>query len=394
MAQSDNIETIVQVGFDRVHHELQTGKNFLASLFTSGESYRQRKKFYDYMGKLEAGDISETAVFRINPSVAGTRAGSRGNATPAKQFNDWRRRELNTLAAQLHIEAARAEAQTVNLSVEQLLAKRGESMKAAMERKAIEHIIALITGGYRENPNLLTGTPQATLLPFQPSQRVLAPVTGTAGNATLTQLSPRDFFVMNSILDNAFGVDPEMMGGMRPELDKVKRVCICSNSWWASFQYHNFEQRGNKDFFGKDLLMKGYSVFLTNAGTLFVPIPDEFLPVGDSLSTRKIIGSSQTLLDAGRRIALRQGPAGVNAVTGAALTDRGLHRLIFLNPKVFELKKPINLQVPKIEYRDKDSSFEKGCYAEWSTSGIRHYDEAVFEIYAPDYTGQRAVQLT
>ena len=32
-------------------------------------------------------------------------------------------------------------------------------MKAAMERKAIEHIIALITGGYRENPNLLTGPP-------------------------------------------------------------------------------------------------------------------------------------------------------------------------------------------------------------------------------------------
>ena len=53
MAQSDNIETIVQVGFDRVHHELQTGKNFLASLFTSGESYRQRKKILRLYG--EAG---------------------------------------------------------------------------------------------------------------------------------------------------------------------------------------------------------------------------------------------------------------------------------------------------------------------------------------------------
>lgn len=388
MAQSPNIETVAKESFDKIHHELQTGKNFLASLFTKEDSYKDRQKYYDYLGKIEAQDITEADIFNANRAPDANRAGSRGRATPVKQHFQYRRRDLATLAASLHIEAVRAEAQNVGMSVDGLLNLKSEALEAAMERKAMEQILGLLTGSYRENPNRLTGT-AATVIPFQETQRLYPLIEGTT-TLSMKQLTPRDFFIFNAILDNSFGVNPQHMGGMRKELDSVKRIAICSNTWWAAFQYHNFEQGANRDFYGKDLQMGGYSLFLTRAGTMFVPIPDEFMP--KSTDTQKIASATVATRAPQRVIGVLRGVD--TPPTGAAATRSGLNRIIFCNPKVFQLKKPLNLDVPPIKYRDKDSSFEKGCYTEWATSGIRHYDEGVFEIYAPDYDNQTINRVT
>ena len=219
----------------------------------------------------------------------------------------------------------------------------------------------------------------------------------------MAQLTQKELFHLNANIDNMFGVDPKKMHGMRPELDKVKRVWIMSNSAWADFQHHNFEVRGHKDFFGKDIQLGGYGTFRNFQDTMVVCVPDEFLPIIDA-ATSTTIGRLAAVTEAARVVAngrrqlqvqAHDATTGLASLTsGAAANSVGLHQTIFMNPRVFSIHVPENLQVPKVRYDDKDNSFEESCYALQTVSGIRRFDQGVCRVLIPQVDGQPLTQFT
>ena len=152
MAQSSDINTAVKVGFDRIQHELQTSKDIISGLFINQGTYRVRKFYMDFMGKYETDRVAN--VFNVPAAGDPARGGSKGRATPARKFNLWRRRELASLADDLHIETLRAEAQTVALPQKQLMSMRVEAVEAAFKRASMRRILDLIVTPHQENPKL------------------------------------------------------------------------------------------------------------------------------------------------------------------------------------------------------------------------------------------------
>ena len=423
MAQVDDIQIAAKLAYSKVEHEFGVKGDLLQNIFTHPDVYSTATKYIDFIGKVPPVHDLDGVNLRdqnaIGPTDPAVRAGSRGEATIARSQPLWRRRQVKSFKSRIHLEAMRAEAQTLGLEGDAFTQLISNAASYAIRDAKLGHIIELLLTSYNETQS--AANPALADLSFPLSNQVVsnfaAGLNGAgAGNRALRAFSMENIFELNALIDNAVEIPKDQGALLRPGLEKIKRVCIIGHTGWSDFLRENFGSKklinqhtdgtGNQrnyDWYDHDkrgrkndldmVNIKGYGMYPMVDGTVFITVPDYYLvpysvnavtndPGGAGVTeglpyikTRQLLWSDAASVRIKRGQTLSTGTQGIS--------NEGLNRAIILSARAFSLHKPKHLGVPGEIYADKDSSFEKSVYMEAVTAGIRRYDEPVFHVFFP-----------
>ena len=256
------------------------------------------------------------------------------------------------------------------------------------------------------------------------------------------------FFGMCATIDNFLGrsATSKAGGNESMSIEDVAGVVIMSNSAWANFIAAQSAILGNKFTFGRPIYISGYGEFMMIQKYAVVTVPDEgeqgssFQKIGGAdhavygqtegglakgtndqgnrgdafadvalptsadyakdgvvafksfgLGTDTFLGGASGVLG-GTDIAsglVARGGSKTGIVGGGLGTARvvpvgGLNQALFVHKGAFALRETEDIDIAVKLYEDKDKSFEKKIYAEWSLKGIRKFDKGVNRLWFGD----------
>ena len=353
-----SFQNATKVAWDRTSRwSLQTGSNLLKSIF-SRKTLKEKQATVDIAGKVAATtlslDISNFA--NIRP------------ATPAGTVVDWSRRISKSQMEHIKVDSNRIAAKYMGKSVSELGEISVMAYRAEMERKNMTMIIKALTDTYKVNPPIANAL-VATDAPF--NQNYLPLPAGNKANFTA-----KTFFEIIGYLDDAIGVNPYGQGKMENSLDSIKRVAIFSTKAWMYFNSVNSDIIGNRDYFGKPVVIDGYGKFMNFHETMIIVVPTEFMPAESALSKDATVGWVPTAA-----------VTGFNSQKSAALiatniVNTAMNQVFVLYPDAMDVREPEQFNEGPIAYREQTHSLERSLYGVTSLECIRIFDAPVIRLWA------------
>lgn len=409
---SDSYNKGVKVSFRKILKEFNTSVNVLMKYFKK-EGNMVFKDQVTFVKKVTSQSSSAADIMGIMLK------------TPAPKVPTYRRRTNNIEEEVIHIVNPRAHAKTLGISVENLVELETSLARDALARGGINIILKLLQGTYKEDtltrvvdqtrqgfPNIaefdeLNGI-NTTSNPFSNNFRhLIKGPENTIGNTQgfvqttgkLFKAPPlaEGFFYLTAALANFKQVsmtNPGMNQGTGSPT-KARCLAILNNTGWAVWKESNLPKIGNRDYFGKDVVLGMGKIFSFQEYD-FLVLPDDLFPNATGLATSAIdnddkFNAAVTFPDpeAWDNYSIRL----LNATKSAANNNQrasfansvGMYRMLIVDPMAFRLMEPKQLQVPLRQYEDKDYSFEKLTFGKMSMEGTRIWDDLVREIY---FTGE------
>ena len=424
----------MKISFDKLKNEFETTKNPMEGLFMKKDN-KVQETYIDFLNNVDtdwerrlagASPLSSTQEPQNLRMTEDNGTDSTNLTTPGATMPTWRRRVNRFYGDLIHLKVPRDVAKMTGRTLSDLTDKFAHKAMVAKNRSMFYLTHKLMLDNYQENISI-NGVPggNRTWAGFRDSDVLLPPVrtrgndgrwsnvampTGTvAGTRHACPLLIDDFTNISAIMDNTVGRNSKGIGGMDSTLDSFKKVAFFSNTGWADFFNTNVDRVGHADWFGKPLLLKGYTGLYTIRDFLVVTIPDAlwrnpvvnatsgsfvarpatptdgseprqhiqpfhlFGGVSGTGSTRPTLAESDLKEGFHRAIS----PVASNAARGSFAHSSQVGEMnyaLLMYRGVFSLQNPVQMQVTPQTYRDFTQRFQKKWYCEWSLEGRRDYE--------------------
>ena len=389
----------MRAGFRKIEIDWQISMNPLERYFKK-EGNMMYKTHIDYVKKVTSDPIDNP--YQLPQPT--------GDAKVPSYF-----RRTNEIRSQkIHIANPRGVAKVLSESVESLVERDLKLARNAFAEAQLKMMLDLLTATYYENP--LTRQRDGTLERVNPAAPTAVPFKkefqhlfkGKDGKketpATATnvfQAFPNVdgfFFLTGSLAEykQTSMLDGDLSAGSGTKNPKNRCLIIMTNTGYAIWKKSNVPKIGNRDYFGKDVMLGVGKITSFQDYDLLV-IPDEYLPkynVAAYDTTAKIdadFANALTFPDPARwneidtdLLTAVQGAANRNVVGGYAYPHQ-LHQAIVVDQAAMRFMNPTQLQVKLHQYVDTTTSMEKYIYGETSMEATRIWDGLVRRFF---FTGE------
>lgn len=389
---------------------LETGMDYLSRILSKAskkmvdrDTYVDKLDFEDEVTIPTSGVTTANAAFgtRLDGTVyrgAGAGQGTvRFPQSAPYSFPGFKSRLPSVVRADLNVALPRWDALKLGKNVSELAKMLGPEITDAANRKRMNLSLKSLFKVVTENP-LVTQAAAANVsprqVPFPVAQNYLAPLKQIGTGATYdASLTPADMLSFLNKMGNACNVAVGGNIGMdtkRMTFDKIDKILVFSNSSWTAFIGDNYQIYGDKDFWGRPIVLEGLGTIRTFMGFLIITIPDRYYldPVtGDGTTLAPDI--TQNYAFAGTPVALARAPKdglhnaaeGGRPASGNFVLTHNMFSCIAIYPQALQFDYAAVFENPPQLYKNPNHALEEGLYSQISLMSRRVYDEGVHRLY-------------